>query len=156
MGRRRLGASNSRNVLAHRAAVTVALWRDLGAELAVHHADGDPSNNRLGNLQVLTHAEHNRQHRSGECVRFSLCPVCWRLFCWRRHREERVLLLECSCAAVSATFVKRHRGRTRERAAARKARVDVKSFSSYLAGAPVPPPIREPETPEPITRHLAI
>ena len=98
VGRRKLGASNSKNVLAHRAAVTVALWRDLGAELAVHHADGDPSNNRLGNLQVLTHAEHNRKHRSGAFF-VSLCPVCWRLFCWRRHREVQVF---CSNSCATA------------------------------------------------------
>lgn len=46
----------------------VVMERHLGRELArweiVHHVDGDPLNNTVENLEVMTQAEHRRRHSS--------------------------------------------------------------------------------------------
>jgi hypothetical protein len=147
VGRQQLGGTDGRAVLAHRAAVTVALWRDLGAELEVHHVDGDPSNNSLANLQVLTHAEHNRAHRSRQLF-VGFCPGCWRLFCWRQQVEPQVFC-SYSCAAIAQRGTDPDGGDPEQAAAAKQGWV-LKSYYAYLAGAPMPPPFREPEElPEP-------
>jgi DNA-binding transcriptional regulator YiaG len=39
------------------------LGRPLADDEVVHHRDGDPFHNGLGNLQVLTRKEHRKLHR---------------------------------------------------------------------------------------------
>ena len=41
------------------------LGRDLSSNEIVHHIDGDPLNNNLENLQVVTRAEHMQIHNTG-------------------------------------------------------------------------------------------
>lgn len=48
--------------LEHRAVVEQALGRELRSDEVVHHKDGNKRNNTLGNLQVMTKAEHTRLH----------------------------------------------------------------------------------------------
>ena len=47
----------------HRIIVERMLGRPLSKEEQVHHKDGNPQNNSLNNLQIVTSAEHIRSHR---------------------------------------------------------------------------------------------
>lgn len=49
----------------HRAVAEEMLGRQLGFSDVVHHIDGDKRNNDPSNLQVLTRAEHMREHGLG-------------------------------------------------------------------------------------------
>lgn len=49
--------------LKHRAIIEEALGRELLTTEIVHHINRDPTDNRLENLQVLSHKEHTAIHR---------------------------------------------------------------------------------------------
>lgn len=49
--------------LKHRAVMEEALGRELLTTEVVHHINRDPTDNRLENLQVLSHKEHTAIHR---------------------------------------------------------------------------------------------
>ena len=49
----------------HRHLVQQREGRKLASNEVVHHVDGDPINNDLSNLVILTRSEHNRLHRTG-------------------------------------------------------------------------------------------
>jgi len=55
--------------------------------LDIHHVDGDPGNDNLGNLALLGHAEHARGHRGPAPLVSSVCPECGAGVV----REERVV-----------------------------------------------------------------
>ena len=46
----------------HRLVMEKHLGRELNSDEFVHHRDGDPTNNRLGNLEVLTNSQHAKLH----------------------------------------------------------------------------------------------
>lgn len=61
-------------ILEHRAMVALALGRPLLEDEFVHHVNGDPSDNRLENLQLVDH--HKR----------AICPRCgWRMDKWPKE-----------------------------------------------------------------------
>lgn len=51
-------------VLEHRWVMEQHLGRRLSTSETIHHLNGDKSDNRIANLQVLTNAEHVRLHMS--------------------------------------------------------------------------------------------
>lgn len=53
-------------VLEHRLVVEEAMGRKLLKDEIVHHLNGITSDNRIENLQVMSHAEHNRLHKIGK------------------------------------------------------------------------------------------
>lgn len=71
----------------------------------LHHVDGDPQNNTLSNLQILTASEHSRVHGQVKAIRWVKlqCPACNQVF-EREYRqshlskpEQRVTLCSRSC-----------------------------------------------------------
>ncbi|MBQ7798605.1 MAG: HNH endonuclease [Clostridia bacterium] len=46
----------------HRRIAKLKIGRDLADDEVVHHIDGDATNNKPSNLQVMTRAEHMRHH----------------------------------------------------------------------------------------------
>ncbi len=65
-------------VALHRLIIEEQLGRTLDSNEVVHHVDGDPLNNELSNLVVLSRAEHQRLHQTGS-----------KRTRWTRDEEER-------------------------------------------------------------------
>lgn len=68
------------------------LGRELTKDEEVHHIDGNPLNNDVSNLLVLTKEEHNKMH--GEENRkyydkIMICPWCGEEFLWTAKQQER-------------------------------------------------------------------
>lgn len=59
----------------HRVIAENEIGRLLEADEVVHHLDGDKTNDSPRNLEVLSRAEHSRQHGTGQRV-FLCCPEC--------------------------------------------------------------------------------
>jgi hypothetical protein len=51
---------NGRQIREHRHVMQMHLGRDLCADEHVHHINGDPTDNRIENLMVLTNSEHQK------------------------------------------------------------------------------------------------
>ena len=67
---------------AHRLVVMAFIKEDLAATEVVHHIDGDPLNNTVGNLAVMTRGEHSAMHlhRIGKKMVQLRCPSCQKIF----------------------------------------------------------------------------
>ena len=63
----------------HRAVLEKYLKRKLTRKEVVHHINGNPRDNRLENLIVLTQLEHNRLHKE-KYPKLKKCPNCGKLF----------------------------------------------------------------------------
>lgn len=63
--------------LQHRYVVEQAIGRKLLPSEVVHHKNGDKTDNRLDNLEVMTRAEHSRIHASQQVKQFSTLKCAW-------------------------------------------------------------------------------
>lgn len=74
-------------MLEHRALMENHLSRQLRLDEHVHHVDGDPLNNSLSNLEVLSPSEHRKRHASRGRLEL-VCPTCGITFT-RTHAYQR-------------------------------------------------------------------
>lgn len=56
---------NGKKVDEHRYIMEQYLGRELARDEVVHHKDGDKSNNKIENLELMSLSEHTRQHQTG-------------------------------------------------------------------------------------------
>lgn len=87
------------------------LQRELQPEEIVHHLNGDPTDDRIENLQIVTAREHMTLHRAdlGKAMRKGrvtlVCPVCLLTFerleskigtyCSRKCQHEAQRVMQC-------------------------------------------------------------
>lgn len=66
------------------------LGRELSPNEQVHHKDGNPLNNNIDNLEVLTAEEHAALHGEQNTKyydRMVTCPWCGKEFLWTAHQQ---------------------------------------------------------------------
>jgi hypothetical protein len=84
---------NGRTVSIHRHMMEQHLGRKLGHDVVVHHKNHDKKDNRLENLEVVTHREHAQEHVR-KYPDEKRCVVCGAVF--RPHPTKRARALTCS------------------------------------------------------------
>lgn len=105
-GHRKVCYGSNKFYLVHRIIVEEHLGRKLKAEEIVHHINGDKSDNRIENLQVMTQSEHAKLHSKVVIPVECICPWCGGTFfvepCRYRQRMKAntmgVLFCKRSCA----------------------------------------------------------
>ena len=92
------------------------LGRKLLDNEIVHHIDGNPLNNDISNLQVLTYEEHNRLHFKSYYDKEAICEVCGRPFIWTAERQSlyqkdfnqnknRIITCSKSCSSLYGRYI---------------------------------------------------
>jgi hypothetical protein len=77
--RRMVRTPDGRKIFSYRYDLEVALGRILSPDEKVHHIDGDPTNNELDNLQVVSQSAHIGLHQPHTGV-WKSCPNCGKNF----------------------------------------------------------------------------
>ena len=90
---------NGKTFNVHRRLMEIHLGRTLTRDEVVHHINGDRLDNRIENLEVMTHKQHAVHHKQKHPVTKS-CTVCNREY--EPHPTKRARSKSCSreCAKV--------------------------------------------------------
>lgn len=112
--RTRLIHRDGKKVRAHRWIMEQHLGRKLLPNEQVHHVNGDPLDNRIENLQVLSPVEHMRLHKAHE-RRAKPCANCGLEFVptQRQHKRQK-------CCSPGCAMAMRIAGRRRQVASSPK------------------------------------
>ena len=114
--RTRLIRRDGKKVRAHRWIMEQKLGRKLAPNEHVHHIDGNPLNNDLSNLEMLSANQHLRMHKqiySDE----KICVLCGEMFIVNPRKRERNKTCSQPCAQSM-----RVAGRKRQAESFRKSR----------------------------------
>ncbi|MCR4340535.1 MAG: HNH endonuclease [Gemmatimonadaceae bacterium] len=97
--RTRLIWRDGKKVRAHRWIMEQYLGRKLLPGEHVHHRNGNPLDNRLENLQVLSPKEHMQWHKAHDRVP-KPCANCGQVFTptQRQHKRQKCCSPECAMA----------------------------------------------------------
>ena len=101
--RTRLIWRGGKKVRAHRWLMEQELGRTLLPTEHVHHRNGNPLDNRLENLQVLSPMEHMRWHKAHDRVE-RICANCSGAFMptQRNHKRQKCCSPECAMVMRAA------------------------------------------------------
>jgi len=80
----------------HRIIMEKHLGRKLHTDEIVHHINGNPKDNRLKNLKVMSRSDHARYHNTGTEMTTLTCPNCHKTFqrptvrvIWKRKHGQK-------------------------------------------------------------------
>lgn len=93
----RLIHRDGKKVRAHRWLMEQKIGRKLLLTEHVHHINGNPLDNRIGNLTVLTANAHLRQHKQ-QYPDQKKCVVCGSDFTVNPRKRKRNKCCSCKCA----------------------------------------------------------
>jgi hypothetical protein len=87
---------DGRTVLEHRHVMELAIGRPLSRAEVVHHKSEDRYDNRLENLQVMSHQEHAAHHNQKHPLA-KTCPVCGSSFVPAPTKRQRKVTCSRTC-----------------------------------------------------------
>lgn len=96
-------------IFEHRFVMEQHLGRKLRDDEFVHHKNRIKDDNRLDNLEVLSHAEHMAEHAHDHWMDI-VCPVCMETYKRELHRVDHDQPMYCSVACRRIGTQNRHAG----------------------------------------------
>lgn len=99
---------NGKTKLKHRHIMEQHLGRALRPDEQVHHKDENIRNNDIGNLEVLTVAQHQAQHKQKQKHPMTMdCKICGKTFTPAPTKRGRAKTCSKACADTSRSITEK-------------------------------------------------